>query len=342
MIHTLSFSRLCRVPELKIICRYRLQGCDVFMPAIIKPPSVSWGEVLKRTWKEAQEDDVFGRSAQLAYYFFLALFPLLICVITVMGVLAGKGAHVQEAVLNFLSSVVPGSASTLIQKTLTEVNQAHASSKLSISLVFSLWSASAGMSAVMDTLNAEYEVHEGRSFIKRNAVALGLTLAVAILLIGAVAIVLAGGPTAEAFSGGIVKIVIKIVQWPVAIGLVLLGFALVYFFAPDVKEQKWHWITPGAIAGVALWLTASFTLKAYLHFFDRYSATYGSLGAVIVLLLWFYVSGASLLIGAELNAVVEDAAAAEGEPDAKLKGEKAPDVPDSRGKSEDKASRASA
>jgi membrane protein len=310
------------------------------VPAIVKPKSISWTEVFKRTWKEADEDDVFGRSAQLAYYFFLALFPLLICVIAVLGVFAGKGAHVQDAVLNFLSSVVPGSASTLLQKTLTEVDQAHATSKLSIGLVFSLWSASAGMSAIMDTLNAEYEVHEGRSFIKRNAVALGLTLAVAILLIGAVAIVLAGGPTAEAFSGGMVKIAIKIAQWPVAIALMLLGFALVYFFAPDVKQQKWHWITPGAIAGVGLWLAVSFALKIYLHFFDRYSATYGSLGAVIVLLLWFYVSGASLLFGAEINSVIEDAAAAEGEPDAKSKGEKAPDVPDTQTKGDAKASRA--
>lgn len=105
---------------------------------------------------------------------FLALFPLLICVVTVLGVLAGKDAHVQDAVLNFLA-ILPGSASTLIQKTLTEVDQAHATSKLSIGLIFSLWSASAGTSAMMDTLNAAYEVHEGRSFIKRNAVALGLT-----------------------------------------------------------------------------------------------------------------------------------------------------------------------
>src|ERR1700682_84505 len=172
------------------------------MPALVKPPSISWAEVFKRRWREAGKDDVFGRSAQLAYYFFLALFPLLICVVTVLGVLAGKDAHVQDAVLNFLA-ILPGSAFTLIQKTLTEVDQAHATSKLSVGLIFSLWSASAGMSAMMDTLNARSEVHEGRSVIKRNAVALGLTLAVAILLIAAVAIVLAGGPTAEAVSGGV-------------------------------------------------------------------------------------------------------------------------------------------
>jgi membrane protein len=312
------------------------------MPAIVKPKSIRWTEIFKRTWKEGSEDDVLGRSAQLAYYFFLALFPLLICVVTVLGVLAGKGAHVQDAVLNFLSTVLPGSASDLVQKTLTEVDQAHATSKLSVGLIFSLWTASAGMSAIMDTLNVEYEVHESRSFIKRNAVALGLTLGVAILLIAAAAIVLAGGPAAEAFSGGIVKMAIKIAQWPVAIALVLLGFALVYFFAPDVKEQKWQWITPGAVFGVALWLAASFALKIYLHFFNTYSATYGSLGAVIILLLWFYVSGASLLFGAEINSVIEDAAGAEGEPDAKLKGGKAPDVPDQQTKTENKASRASA
>jgi membrane protein len=328
-------------PSLKLSAGSAAAGYDVTMPAIVKPHSVSWTEVFRRTWKETDKDDVFGRSAQLAYYFFLALFPLLICVVTILGVLAGKDAHVQDAVFNFLA-ILPGSASTLIQKTLTEVDQAHATSKLSIGLILSLWSASAGMSAIMDTLNAAYEVHEHRSFIKRNAIALGLTLAVAILIIVAVAIVLAGGPTAEAFSGGIVKMVIKIAEWPVAIALVLLGFALVYFFAPDVKEQKWHWITPGAVIGVALWLAASFGLKIYLHFFDSYSATYGSLGAVIVLLLWFYVLGASLLFGAEINSVIEDAAAKEGEPDAKLKGEKAPNVPDQQGQADNKASRASA
>lgn len=311
------------------------------MPASINAHPIGWAEILKRTWKEANEDDVLGRSAQLAYYFFLALFPLLICVIAVLGIFAGNGAHVQDALLNFLASVIPGSASILVQKTLGEVNQSHATSKLSIGLVFSLWSASAGMSAIMDTLNAEHEVHEGRSFIKRNAVAIGLTLAVATLLIAAVTIVLVAGPTADAFSGGIVKMTIKIAQWPIAIALVLLGFALVYFFAPDVKEQKWHWITPGALVGVGLWLAVSFALKIYLHFFDRYSATYGSLGAVIILLLWFYVSGASLLFGAEINSVIEDAAAAEGEPEAKLKGEKAPNMPDPETRA-DKASRASA
>ena len=295
------------------------------MPPIIKPDSISWLDVIKQTWKEAQEDDVLGRSAQLSYYFFLALFPLLICVIAMLGVFSGHAEDIRQSVLNFLAAILPGSASTLIEKTLSEVSQSHAGFKLSIGLIFSLWSASAGMSAIMDTLNAAYEVRESRSLIRRNAIALGLTTTTGILLMVAVAIVIAGGATAKRFSGGIISASIKILQWPVAVALVLFGFALVYFFAPDVKDQKWHWITPGAIAGVILWLAASFALKIYLHFFDSYSATYGSLGAVIVLLLWFYLTGASLLIGAEINSVIEDVAAQEGEPDAKLKGEKEPD-----------------
>src|ERR1700730_4958255 len=267
------------------------------MPPIIKPDSISWLEVFKQTWKEAQEDDVLGRSAQLSYYFFLALFPLLICVIAMLGVFSGHAEDIRQSVLNFLAAILPGSASTLIEKTLSEVSQSHAGFKLSIGLIFSLWSASAGMSAIMDTLNAAYEVRESRSLIRRNVIALGLTTTTGILLMVAVAIVIAGGATAKRFSGGIISASIKILQWPVAVALVLFGFALVYFFAPDVKDQKWHWITPGAIAGVILWLAASFALKIYLHFFDSYSATYGSLGAVIVLLLWFYLTGASVLMG---------------------------------------------
>jgi membrane protein len=180
------------------------------------------------------------------------------------------------------------------------------------------------MSAVMDTLNAEYEVQETRSFIRKNAIAVGLSVVSAVLIVAAVAIVLAGGSMAAAFSHGWFLIGLKIVEWPIALGLVLLVFAMIYYFAPDIKDQSWHWITPGAIVGLGLWLLVSFVLKMYLHYFDRYSATYGSLGAVIILLLWFYWTGAAVLMGAELNSVLEDVAAERGEADAKLKGEKAP------------------
>jgi membrane protein len=291
------------------------------MPPITKPAGVSWKEIVRRTFKEAREDDVLGRSAQLSYYFFLALFPMLISIISVMSVF-GHADSMRQALLGFIAAVLPGSASKLIQKTLTEVIQGAGGLKMSFGIIFSLWSASAGMSAIMDTLNAEYEVSESRSFLRRNATAIGLSIACAVLMVCAVTIVLTGGSTAQAFSVSTSSVLLRIVLWPIALALVLLGFALIYFFAPDVKDQKWHWVTPGALVGLALWLAVSLALKAYLHFFDRYSATYGSLGAVIVLLLWFYLAGASVLMGAEINSVLENAAAEAGEPDAKREGEK--------------------
>jgi membrane protein len=169
-------------------------------------------------------------------------------------------------------------------------------------------------------------VPETRSFVRRNLTAIGLTAGCAFLLLASLAIVLAGGPVADAFSHGISTAVIKIVQWPTAFALMLFGFALIYFFAPD-KEQKWHWVTPGAICALFLWLVVSLALKIYVHFFNTYSATYGSLGAVIILLLWFYLTGTAVLLGAEINSVLEDEAAQEGDPKAKMKGERAPQQP---------------
>ncbi|HKG11877.1 MAG TPA: YihY/virulence factor BrkB family protein, partial [Pyrinomonadaceae bacterium] len=118
----------------------------------------------------------------------------------------------------------------------------------------------------------------------------------------------------------------KILQWPLVLVFVLVAFALIYYFAPDIREQKWKWITPGAVAGVTLWLLISFAFKAYLSYFNSYSATYGSLGAVIILMLWFYFTGTAILVGGEINSEIENEMARQGAPDAKEKGEKAPDA----------------
>jgi membrane protein len=293
------------------------------MPSITKPDDVSWKEIFRRTLKEASNDDLLGRSAQLSYYFFLALFPMLISIIAVMS-LFGHADYMRQRLFDFLAVALPGSAFELIQKTLVEVIQKAGGLKMSFGIIFSLWSASAGMSAIMDTLNAEYEVSESRSFIRRSATAVGLSIACTMLMVCAVTIVLAGGSPAQAFSFETSSVLLRVAMWPIALALVLLAFAIIYYFAPDVKNQKWHWITPGAVVGLTLWLVVSLALKLYLHYFDRYSATYGSLGAVIVLLLWFYFTGASVLMGAEINSVLENAAADAGEPDAKHEGEKVP------------------
>ena len=116
----------------------------------------------------------------------------------------------------------------------------------------------------------------------------------------------------------------KIVQWPIAFFFLTLVFAIIYYAAPDVEQRHWQWISPGAVVGILLWLAVSFGFRVYLHFFNSYSATYGALGAVIILLLWFYMTGAAILAGAEVNVEIENAAAKRGEPEAKHKGEKRP------------------
>lgn len=259
-----------------------------------RPASIGRTEVAKRTWKRIEHDDVFGRSAEHSYYFFLALFPLLICILTFLAVFS-SGGHIRIALLRYLGTVLPGSAYALIQKTFSRMGNSHANSTLSVGLISALWSASSGMSAIMSTLNAEYRVNETRGFIHRSAVSIGLTIAVAVLLVAAIAMIVVSASVAEALSLGFITVLVEIPRWPVAAALVLLGFALIYFYAPDVKNRKWHWITPGATAGLVLWVLASIGLKIYLHYFNRFNATYGSLAAVVILLLWFYATGASIL-----------------------------------------------
>ena len=274
---------------------------------LFKPASLTWKGLLVQTARRIEKDDVLGRSAQLSFYFFLALFPLLICILGLLGMFSRAGRDIQHGLFDILINVLPWSAWNLVQQTLAEISQSNSGSKLSLGIIVSLWSASAGMSAVMDTLNAQAAVPETRSFIKRTAIAAALTVAAALVLLVAVVIVLLGDFAAEYFLQGIGTVIWKFVQWPIATTLILFDFALIYHFAPDAKDCKWRWITPGAVSGLILWMAVSLGLKTYLHFFNTYTATYGSLGGVTILLLWFYLTGAALLVGAEINTVIEDA-----------------------------------
>jgi membrane protein len=274
-----------------------------------KTPRLSWADATKRTWRKANEDDVFGRSAQLAYYFFLALFPMLIFLISTLGVLPGAASHVREAMFNFLTQVMPPSASQLVEKTMDEISTSSGIGKLSFGLILTLWSASAGMLAIMDTLNAEHGVEEDRSFVKQRVIAIALTLGVAALLVAAAAVIVLGHSHGlGAVLTGTSAVVWKFVQWPAAFACILFSLALIYYFAPNLKKPQWHWITPGAVVGCGLWLIASVGLRVYLHYFNSYSATYGSLGAVIILLISFYLTGIAILVGGEVNVVIDEAA----------------------------------
>ncbi|MDX6406837.1 MAG: rane protein [Blastocatellia bacterium] len=289
----------------------------------------NWQRLARRVWTDIGKDKIFGRGAQLAYYFLLALFPLLLFLTSLIGVIIGSGTGLRHSLFNYLGKVLPGSASQLVSTTMFEVSSASGGGKISFGIIAALWAASNGMGAISDSLNVAYHVEESRPWWKQRLTAVGLTIVLAFLIISALVLVLYGGRIADGLAasygfGAVFSVGWKILQWPIVLVFLLLGFELIYYWAPDLKDQDWKWVTPGSVAALALWLLVSLGFRLYLHFFDSYSKTYGSMGAVIVLMLWFYLTGASILIGGEINSDLEDAAARKGAPEAKKKGEKNP------------------
>lgn len=265
--------------------------------------------LVKRTYAEINKDDVFGHSAELSYYFLLALFPALLFMITILGFMAGPGSELRNQLMAYMARVMPGSAADLVGKTLTEVHQNSSALKALFGAVAALWAATGGIDAISKTLNIAYGVQETRSFVRKKLTSLGLTFGLAVLIIGALALLAFGGQIGEFVAGkvglgGAFTLAWKILQWPVAFGAMFFAFSLIYYFAPNLKNPDWYWITPGAVVGVMVWIVASLGFSVYLKFFNSYSKTYGSLGAVIILMLWFYLTGMAILIGGEVNSEI--------------------------------------
>jgi membrane protein len=190
----------------------------------------------------------------------------------------------------------------LIYTTVDEIGQNADGSKLSFGILTALWIASSGMGAISEALNAMYGVRESRPWWKVRLASVGLTIALAVLIISALLLILYGGEIGEAITKYFnqtkdFETFWIVAQVPFVLAFVLLTFAMIYYFAPNLYDQKWYWITPGSIVGILLWLLVSFLFRIYLRYFDTYSATYGTLGAVIVLMLWFYLTGVAILIG---------------------------------------------
>ena len=267
---------------------------------------VSKLEIAKRTFVEIRTVDVLGRAAQLAYYFFLALFPFLICVIASLSVF-GKADRGRALLWELFTRILPTRAFQLIDKTVEEIIQASGPLKMSLGIVASLWSASMGVSAIMDTLNTTYRVTESRSLIRQYATAIGLTVGLTLLAVFFLLLVVLVDQRVEPCApGNIICMAWKIAQWPLALAELLLVLDITYHFAPDVKNRKWHWVTPGSIAGVLILVAVCVGLRIYFRYSQSYNAVYGSLGAVIVLLVCFYLAGVAVLSGGALNGVLEN------------------------------------
>jgi membrane protein len=256
-------------------------------------------------------DNCLGLAAQLAYYFFLALFPALLFMVALIGFL--PVGDVMNTILAMLGRVAPGDVLTIIQDQITKITEAKSGGLLTIGALGALWSTSAGVTAIVDTLNQTYDIQESRPWWKVRLIAIGLTVALALFVIVAFTLLLGGPALGERVAdwfrlGAAFTWTWRILQWPVVFALIALAIAIVYYVAPDA-EQEWIWITPGSVMATLLWLAISIVFRVYVTNFANYNATYGAIGGVIVLMLWFYCSGLAILIGAEINAEAEKASA---------------------------------
>jgi membrane protein len=278
---------------------------------------VGWATILKRTVSELVSDNCLGLAAQLAYYFFLSLFPALLIIVALTSFLP---YHVLDNVLRWFGAFTPPDVLDIVKGQIQQITGSGNAGLLTFGVLGALWSSSSAMNAIIDTLNRAYGIKEERPWWKTQILAVILTVVMSVFVLISFTLVIAGPEIAEHLAtriglGAAFAWTWKIVQWPVAFLLISEGFAIVYYLAPDA-EQRWPWILPGAHVATLLWLTISLGFRFYVVNFGHFNKTYGAIGAAIVLLLWFYLSGLVLLFGAELNSEIEHASAfgkAEGE-----------------------------
>jgi len=294
------------------------------MLAYLRVP-LGWVDLIKRTATEALADDVFILAAQQAYYFFFALFPALLFVIGIASFFPLQS--LTGDVVNMLGRVAPQTVTQIIVQAMNSLGQQNSGGVLTFGFLITVWSTSGAMTAIITTLNAAYDVTESRPWWKTRLIAIGLTVGIAVFVIASMFLVIAGPTLAEHLAGrfdlgAAFKWAWWVLQWPVVFALVATAIGLIYYFAPDV-EQDWVWITPGSIAATLLWTVVSIALKLYYEFVpSAANPTYGAIGGIMVLLLWFYASGIALLFGAELNAEIEHASPYGKDPGERVPGEK--------------------
>lgn len=273
---------------------------------------LGWKEFGQRLWTVSQKDEILGRAAQLAYYFLLALFPALLFLTALLGLFPLE--QVLPELMIYLRTVLPADALSLLQKYLDSVVTGSGSDILSLGLLGALWASSSGVTAIMESLNVVYDAEETRPFWKVRLVAALLTIGLAAFIIISITLILYGARIGEWIAdivglGWLFLLTWNVLQWPVAVMLMLLALAIIYTVCPDV-ERDWRWVTPGSVFAVALWMGLSLGFKAYVDHFGNYNAAYGSIAGVIVLMLWLYLTGVVILLGGEINAQIEQAASA--------------------------------
>jgi membrane protein len=268
-----------------------------------------WRELGRRTVADALADDCPGLAAQLAFYFFLAVFPALLFLVSLLASIP-IDTRVGSA-LGQLEAVMPTEVVAFIRAQIDQALAGGHGSLLTLGIIGAIWSSSSAVTAIITALNRAYDIEEWRPWWKRRLMAIALTLALAVFVVIAFVFVVGGGDLAAWVTdrlglGATLAGVWTVLQWTLAIVLVVVAVDLVYYLAPNA-DTPFVWITPGALLATLLWLLASAGFKLYVQNFGNYTAVHGAIGTVIVLMLWFYLSGLALLLGAELNAEIDKA-----------------------------------
>ena len=282
---------------------------------------ISLQELIRRTVKEFNDDDCLGLAAQLSYYFFLALFPAILFLLAVASFFPLD--NLTDDVTRVLGPFVSAEVLQLIEGQMQRLASADSGGLLTFGVLGAIWSSSAAIVSIVGALNRAYDLTESRPWWKVRLVSIILTLGFALFVLAALTLVLSG-PAFARYLGQMTGVgpplewAWLVLQWPIAFAIVTIAIGLLYYFGPDA-DQDWVWITPGAIVATVLWLLVSVAFKLYVANFTDYNASYGAVGGVMVLLLWFYMSGLAILFGAELNSEIEHAS-----PHGKEPGEKSP------------------
>jgi len=268
---------------------------------------LTWWDLGKRVWSVSQQHDIMGRAAQLGFYFLLSLFPALICLTALVGMLPIQSV-LPQMMVDF-QKVLPSESLSLVDEYLKQVVQGTGGGIFSLSLLGALVAASWGMMAIIDTLNTVYNVKETRPIWKFGGMAVLLTIGAAVFAIVSMTLILIGEYLSQWIAdvvgfSGLFTFGWTLLQWPVTFFFMLLAISLIYYWAPNIKHE-WHWVTPGSVLAVVLWIFVSLGFKFYAENLMNYNVVYGSITGVIVLMMWLYFSGLVLLIGGELNAILE-------------------------------------
>jgi membrane protein len=289
---------------------------------------LSWRELAKRTCRKSWEDEVFGQSARLAFYFFFAIFPVLLLLLILLGRFAGAGSEVFGALLDSFKRVLPLDASALVANTARQLKaSAVPGAGAIVAAAGAVWGALNGTWAIMAGLNKAYEVEEERPWWRVLAITFGLTISLSVLGLAALGAILYGHRAGNMVAHHIgapahFGFLWPLLHWVVIVILLVVSFAALYRFGPNLKDRRWQWSTPGAVLAVTLWVASVLLLRVCQQYFTSSQRIYGGLNPVATLLLWLYLTGAAIFIGGEANSEIEKAAAEAGDVDVREAGER--------------------